>query len=108
MTNAKVLDYLLWQENLFEDIRKYSAPGTLDAIVLLDIALDLEVRVILDIRAQVLELQNKELAHEWLSRVLESAAQAAIFFNTGNQLCVLDREGTKEPLDASPFTKQID
>jgi hypothetical protein len=107
-TNAKVLDCLLRPENFFEDIGRYSTVGTLDATVLLDIALNLKVRVILDVGAQVLELQNEEVAHEWLSRVPESAAQAAIFFDAGNQLCVLDREGAKEPLDASPFAKQMD
>ena len=55
-----------------------------------------------------MELQNEEVAHEWLSRVPESVAQAVIFFDAGNQLCVIDREGAKETLDASPFAKQMD
>ena len=107
-TNAKVLACLLRPENSFEDIGQYSTAGTLDARVLMDMALKLKVRVILDVGAQVLELQNEEVAQEWLSRVPESTAQAAIFFDAGNELCVLDREGAKEPLDASPFAKQMD
>jgi hypothetical protein len=48
------------------------------------------------------------VAHEWLSRVLESVAQAVIFFDARNQLYVIDHEGAKETLDASLFVKQID
>jgi hypothetical protein len=109
-TNAKVLDCLLRPENSFEDITQFSAGGNLDAKILLEMALRLEppIRVILDVGAQVLELQNEEVAHVWLSRVPASAAQAAIFFDTGNQLCVLGRDGTKEPLDVSPFAKPMD
>jgi hypothetical protein len=35
-------------------------------------------------------------------------AQAVIFFDTRNQLYVIDHEGAKETLDASLFVKQID
>jgi hypothetical protein len=107
-TNAKVLECLLWPENSFEDNEQYSTTGTLDARVLMDMAIKLGVRVILDVGAQVLELRNEEVAHKWLSGIPESTAQAAIFFDAKNQLCVLDREGEKELLDSSPFSKQMD
>ena len=48
------------------------------------------------------------MARAWLSRVPESAAQAVIFFNSGNEICVLSRDGTTEPLLISPFAKQMD
>jgi len=38
------------------------------------LTLDPPVRVILDVGAQVLELQNEDMARTWLSRVPESAA----------------------------------
>ena len=72
------------------------------------LALDPPVRVILDIGAQVLELENKEMARAWLSNVSESAAQAVIFFDNRNEICVLNRDGTTEPLLISPFAKQMD
>jgi hypothetical protein len=109
-TNAAVLDCLLRPENSFVDVRQASPTGILDAQVLLKIALELkpQVRVILDVGAQVLELQNDEVARAWLSRVPESEAQAAIFIDSRNEICVLSRDGRKEPLLSSPFANQMD
>jgi len=109
-TNAKVLDYLLRSENSFVDVRRVSQAGILNAKTLLEMALTLDppIRVILDVGAQVLELKNEEMARTWLSRMPESAAQAAIFFDNSNEICVLSRDGTTEPLLVSPFAKQMD
>ncbi|KAI9742144.1 MAG: hypothetical protein M1818_004044 [Claussenomyces sp. TS43310] len=109
-TNAAVLDCLLRPENSVADICQASDAGILDAEVLLKMALDLRppVRVILDVGAQVLELRNEDMARTWLLRVPESEAQAAIFFDGQNDICVLSRDGTKELLRISPFAKQMD
>lgn len=106
-TNAAVLDCLLRPENSFIDV---SNVGVLDAEVLLRTVVKLNppVRVILDVGAQVLDLQNEEVVREWISLVPESEAQAAIFFDNSNNLCVLSRDGTKEPLMVSSFAKQMD
>jgi hypothetical protein len=79
-TNAKVLNCLLRRENSFLDIRQISDTGVLDVEALLRMALTLDppVRVILDVGAQVLELQNEDMARTWLSRVPEYDAQAVI------------------------------
>ena len=108
-TNAKVLDCLLRPENSFANVGQASGSGVLDAEVLLEMTRILDpVHVILDIGAQVLELQNEEMARKWLLRVPESSAQAAIFFDDCNEICVLSRDGTMEPLLISPFAKQMD
>ncbi|KAH8798597.1 hypothetical protein F5884DRAFT_687263 [Xylogone sp. PMI_703] len=109
-TNAAVLDCLLRPENSYMDISSDSPTRILDAEALLNIALKLTppVRVILDVGAQVLELQNEEVVRKWLSMVSESEAQAAIYFDSRNELCVLGRDGTKELLQVSPFAKQMD
>ena len=109
-TNAKVLDCLLRPENSFADVIQSSDAGVLDANALLKMALVLDppVRVILDVGAQVLELENEEMARAWLSRVSEFTAQAVIFFDNRNEICVLSRDGTTEPLLISPFAKQMD
>ena len=109
-TNAKVLGCLLRPENSFVDIRQVSDTGVLDAESLLQMALSLEhpVRVILDVGAQVLELQNEEMVRKWLFLVPDSTAQAAIFFDRHNELCVLSRDGTVELFLTSPFAKQMD
>lgn len=108
--NAVVLDCLLRPENSFVGADHLSPAGILDAEVLLKITLKLRppVRVILDVGAQVLELQNEEVMHKSLSRVPESEAQAAIFFDPRNEICVLSRDGTKEPFLISPFAQQMD
>jgi hypothetical protein len=108
-TNAAVLDCLLRRENSVVDICQASDKGVLDAETLVKMAstLDPPVRVILDVGAQVLELQNEEMARKWLSHP-DSGAQAAIFFNVRNDICVLSRDGTSEPLQVSPFSKQLD
>ncbi|RFU36269.1 hypothetical protein B7463_g125, partial [Scytalidium lignicola] len=109
-TNAAVLDCLLQPENSFVDTSHISPTGILDAGELLNVALKLNppVRVILDVGAQVLELQNEEVVRKWLSQIQESNAQAAIFFDCQNELSVLSRDGTKESLLISPFSKQMD
>jgi hypothetical protein len=109
-TNAKVLNCLLRPENSFIDVMQSSDTGVLNTDVLLKMALALDppVHVILNVGAQVLELRNEEMAGAWLSKVPESAAQAVIFFDHCNEICVLNRDGTTEPLLISPFAKQMD
>lgn len=109
-TNAAVLDCLLRPENSFVDVMDLSNAEVLDAEVLLHkvVRLDPPVRVILDVGAQVLDLQNEEVVGKWLSLVPEPEAQAAIFFDNRNNLCVLSRDGTKEPLMVSSLAKQMD
>ena len=65
-TNAAVLDCLLRPENSFVGADHLSPTGVLDAEALLKMALNLRppVRVILDVGAQVLELQNEEVVHK--------------------------------------------
>ena len=65
-----------------------------------------EIRVLLDIGAQVLELQNEELARHWLS--LRPDVSAAIFFNDTDHLTVVTPDGTTEPFISSPFRGQLE
>jgi len=65
-----------------------------------------EIRVLLDIGAQMLELQNEELARHWLS--LRPDVSAAIFFNDTDHLTVVTPDGTTEPLISSPFRRQLE
>ncbi|OJA09713.1 hypothetical protein AZE42_09443 [Rhizopogon vesiculosus] len=65
-----------------------------------------EVRVLLDVGAQMLELKNQELAEAWLR--VKKDAQAAVFVNDDDELVVVSRDGTVELLVSSPFTQQLD
>ena len=67
---------------------------------------DPEIRVLLDIGAQMLELQNEELARHWLS--LRPDLSAAIFFNNSDHLTVITPDGIIEPFISSPFNRQLE
>jgi hypothetical protein len=65
-----------------------------------------EVRVLLDVGAQMLELRNQELAEAWLG--VTPNARAAVFVNDDDELVVVSPDGTVEPLVLSPFAQQLD
>ena len=107
-TNALVLQYLLRPENDYYECtegdngERESATAFLQRLVIQDP----EIRVLLDVGAQMLELQNKELVRHWLS--LRPDVSAAIFFNDSDNLTVVTQEGTIEPFISSPFNRQLD
>ena len=107
-TNALVLQNLLLPENdHYECIKgangeRESATAFLERLV----NQDPEIRVLLDVGAQMLELQNEELARHWLS--LRPDVSAGIFFNDSDHLTVITRDGTIEPLISSPFNRQLE
>ena len=107
-TNALVLQYLLRPENDHYECtegdngERESATAFLQRLV----NQDPEIRVLLDVGAQMLELQNEELARHWLS--LRPDVSAAIFFNNSDHLTVVTPDGTVEPFISSPFNRQLD
>ncbi|KAI6003018.1 hypothetical protein EDD15DRAFT_2385567 [Pisolithus albus] len=107
-TNAKVLSYLMRPENdayvqtSWPDSRRRTASELLTLVV----EQTPEIRVILDVGAQVLELQNYELAANWLE--LKPDALAAIYFDDEDELTVLSREGTTQSLLESPYASRLD
>ncbi|KAI9432103.1 hypothetical protein H4582DRAFT_1821614 [Lactarius indigo] len=107
-TNALVLQYLLQPENSHYECtegdngERESAEAFLQRLVRQDPA----IRVLLDVGAQMLELQNQELARHWLD--LTPHISAAIFFDEYDHLTVLTRDGTIEPFTSSPFNRQLD
>ncbi|KAF8260777.1 hypothetical protein EI94DRAFT_1747592, partial [Lactarius quietus] len=107
-TNALVLQYLLQPENNHYECtegfncERESAEGFLRRLV----RHKPEIRVLLDVGAQMLELQNEDLARHWLS--LKPHISAAVFFNESDHLTVLTRDGTIEPFTSSPFNRQLE
>jgi hypothetical protein len=107
-TNALVLQHLLQPENDHyectegEDGERESATAFLKRLV----NKDPEIRVLLDVGAQMLELQNEELARHWLS--LRPDISAAIFFDDSDYLTVITPDGTIEPFITSPFGRQLE
>lgn len=72
-----------------------------------------EIRVIIDVGAQILELTNAEVAQFWLEQtagVVEGREMpmACIYFDDNNDLLVLSRDGGVELLMVSPYANQLD
>jgi hypothetical protein len=107
-TNALVLQHLLLPENDHyectegENGKRELATTFLQRLV----NQDPEIRVLLDVGAQMLELRNQALARHWLS--LRPDVPAAIFFNDSDHLTVLTRYGRIEPFISSPFNRQLE
>ena len=107
-TNALVLQNLLRPENDHYECtegdkgERQSATAFLKRLV----KQDPEIRVLLDVGAQMLELQNEELARLWLS--FRPDISAAIFFNDSDHLTVVTPDGTMEPFISSPFNRQLE
>ncbi|KAK0245427.1 hypothetical protein EDD85DRAFT_917513 [Armillaria nabsnona] len=105
-TNAKVLDCLLRPEN-----NHYQCTGsslTTKGFLQLLVNQNPEIRILLDVGAQMLDLHNRDLAKFWLGLQPASVLSAAIYFDDTDELMVLDRHGITEPLLLSPFKYQID
>ncbi|KAL1599546.1 hypothetical protein SLS60_007349 [Paraconiothyrium brasiliense] len=65
------------------------------------------VQVILDVGAQIIDLDNSQVAQKWLAMTSEDIAKAALYFNDDDELMVLDRTGRVEALQISPFFKRL-
>jgi hypothetical protein len=103
-TNARVLAFLLRPEN--NCYRPIPSGQKVQRFIDTLIAQTPEVRVLLDVGAQMLELKNQELAEAWL--LAKRDAQAAVFVNDDDEIVVVSRDGTVEPLVSSPFAQQLD
>lgn len=107
-TNARVLAYLLQPENDAYMKTSLMNGERRTAREFLELVVDQrpEIRVILDVGAQVLELQNSEFAIAWLEA--KTDALAAIYFNEDDELTVRSREGTTQLLLESSFAQRLD
>jgi hypothetical protein len=106
-TNAKVLNYILQPENnhyLCVQSQHGERPSARSFLELL-VKQEPEIRILLDVGAQMLEFQNAELAKHWL--ILKPDAAAVIFFGENDVPTVLTRDGVIEVLISSPFNQQL-
>ena len=109
-TNALVLENLLQPVNNVELMPPASADDdTSDAERLLATVLQLDppVQVILDVGAQILELDNLGVAEAWLEQS-DEAKEAVVFVNKSDELSVVDRKGHVDLLQTSPFVSRLD
>ena len=107
-TNALVLQHLLRLENDHYECTEGDKGEREFVTSFLErlVKQDPEIRVLLDVGAQMLELQNEDLARYWLS--LRPDVSAAIFFNNLDHLTVVTPDGVTEPFISSPFNKQLE
>ena len=109
-TNALVLDYLLQPENAVVVMPRQDSACATDAERLLTtvINFDKPTQVILDVGAQILELDNEQVAQRWLEIHPDDRMQAVVFVNRDDEVSVLDRKGRVESLQTSSFATQLD
>ncbi|KAI1283285.1 hypothetical protein F5Y07DRAFT_408682 [Xylaria sp. FL0933] len=109
-TNALVLEYLLQPENSVVLIAAQCNVSMTDAEHLIKTVVGFQspTRVILDVGAQILELNNEQVARAWLHMVTDAKTQAVVFVNDNDELCVLDRQGRLELLQISSYATRLD
>ncbi|KAF8526784.1 hypothetical protein JB92DRAFT_2869478 [Gautieria morchelliformis] len=105
-TNAQVIEYLLRVEN--RAVVHTGSDITATDLIQRVAGQDPHTTVLLDVGAQVLELQNVDVAREWLKRDTHPAVEAAIYCDSRNdEFYVLTRDGYVEPLESSLYRTQL-
>ena len=105
-TNAQVLEYLLRVEN--RTVLYTGSQVTAHDLIAQVAEQDPHITVLLDIGAQVLELENKDVAHVWLNQDTRSTVEAAVYCNSlDDDFYVLRRDGNVEPLQSSLYKTQL-
>lgn len=107
-TNAMVLTTLLKDCNreyvcaTDESGRNLTVPGLLSLIS----AQDPHTQVLIDVGAQILDMENESVATLWLEIVQD--AKAAVYFDAAHVARVRDREGNCADLVTSPFYGRLE
>ena len=107
--NARVLAYLLRRENdsYMLTARENGQPAKTLELLKMIVAQQPEIRVLLDVGAQILDVSNLDLAQEWLTLSVPRTV-GAIYFDGKDELMVLTRNGTSQPLMTSSLAQQLD
>ena len=106
-TNARVLAYLLQPENDYYLVaHETNERWTTHAFLRLLATQQPEIRVLLDVGSQILDLSNYEVATAWLEIYRDTAG--AVYFNNSNELMVLTRNGVIQPMLSSPLSQRLD
>lgn len=108
-TNAMVLSHLLQEENRLCVLAEDESGRQLNVHRLLHLVHSrCDSQVLIDVGAQILELENKAVAQVWLSITQKEGIEAAVFFNHDDEVMVIDRQGHIEPLQSSSFRYRMD
>lgn len=102
-TNENVRKILLRYEN-----QKYeNLPANISAKHILEKLAGLNIPVLLDSGALMLELNNKQVAEEWLNLTRDHLYDAAIYFDSKDILQTIDRNGTIAEFDCSVYRENL-
>ena len=115
-TNALVLKHILQPENSVRLLSSGSSSSQdrsqiSNADMLLQTIRSMRpaARVILDVGAQILEFNNRQVVEKWLSMEEDrQETEAAVFFNENDEISVIDRKGQVELLQVSPYANRLD
>ncbi|KAI9701732.1 MAG: hypothetical protein M1820_006360 [Bogoriella megaspora] len=103
-TNAEVLTYLLKPRSRGYQLAA-DQQGRFSELKLLRKIVDMEIRILIDAGAQILEMDNYNLVKQWLT--VDTQAPAGLYFNEQNKAMVLYRNGLIVPFLASPFVDNL-
>lgn len=102
-TNAEVITYLLQQRSrrcfVMENNHK-----RLSEYAFLQMLKTHHLKILIDAGAQILEMNNSELAQTWLK--VDGRATVALFFE-GDKPYIISKQGTITPLLASPYADNL-
>ena len=110
-TNALVLECLLQDLNKVHLLPPLGYLGQSETVQFLEIIITLkpQLRVVLDVGAQLIDLNNLQVARSWL-RLLNTCqdVEAAVFVDDYHELMVVDRNNRCTPLQSSPYADKLD
>jgi hypothetical protein len=105
-TNAEVLTYLLQTRNRRYNLAAGQGKRLTEEGLLRQIA-TMDIKILIDAGAYILEMDNRSLAKAWLE--IYPPAKAAVYFGADNRAWVQYRGGKEVvPLLATPFAESLD
>lgn len=104
-TNAEVLTYLLQERSRQYVLAAGSDGRHLSEFNLLRKISSMSIRILIDVGAQILEMDNLSLVKAWLK--VDHERPAAVYFNAENKPSVYYRGGHQMPLLASPYAENL-
>ncbi|KAF2660962.1 hypothetical protein K491DRAFT_750751 [Lophiostoma macrostomum CBS 122681] len=94
-TNALVLEHVLGMDNSVVHIPDTQGQHSRKSATTLQLMASLpEIRVLVDVGAQIMDMTNEEVAKEMLDAAADTpSTKAVIFLNTRHEKCVMNRKG---------------
>lgn len=103
-TNDNVRNILLREENS----RYYPLPANVRGLEILIKMSKWKIPVLLDAGACMLELNNEQVARQWLNFVDPALYDATVYFNSADVLMTMDRNGIITEFDYSVYRNKLD